>query len=285
MSSYSTPYLRSCRPRIVVNLSVSTVLVSFWFVMKPTAPWRGATGATCNGWGPGGRVGGVPERGELGLVLGRNLPRKLEGVVVGPSRPVEVTRGGRESQRIGGVGRPAESCRLALVEHRHPGPGGDEGRVSKHVRSPAVEGDHRVVGEEVEQLVLLDRPADREGEVVDVFRQGVGGAGLELHGRVPAAPPARRGVPGDVPLEIVGARLDDGVDDPPRGLSILGLETAGLDLNLVQEFADHPRPEGAVDDVVRADPPEAGVGDVDTIDQVGVLESGRPADRVVALAC
>ena len=122
-----------------------------------------------------------------------------------------------------------------------------------------------------------------EGAVVHPLLDRAGGAGLELGRGVVRPPPVRGRVPGDAPLEVVGPRLDDGVDDPAEGLPVLRFETAGLDLDLVQELAGHAGTQGAVHDVVRADSPEPGVGDVHAVDQVGVLQAGRAADRIVAL--
>ena len=227
--------------------------------------------------------GGIAEEGEIDLLAGRRLPGELQRVVVGPARSLEIARGGREREAIGGIGRAPEPRRQPLVEHRHSGLGRRESGVLEAVGAPAVDGGHRIEGEEVEQLVLLDRPAHREGEIVDILGQGVGGAGREIDPCIGGAPAAGRGVPSDAPLEVVGPRLDDGVDDPAEGLPVLRFETAGLDLDLVQELAGHPGPQGTVDDVVRADPPEPGVGDVHAVDQVGVLQAGRAADRIVAL--
>ena len=227
--------------------------------------------------------GGIPEEGEIDLVAGRRLPGDLQRVVVGPARPVESVRGGWEGEPIGGVGRPPEPRRQPLVEHRHSGLRRRESRVVEAVGAPAVDGGHGIEGEEVEQLVLLDRPPHREGEIVDIFGQGVGGTCREIDRCIGRSPAARRGVPGDAPLEVVGARLDDGVDDPSEGLAVLRLEAAGLDLDLVQKLAGHAGAQGAVHDVVRADPPEPGIRDVDAVDQIRVLQAGRAADRIVAL--
>ena len=55
--------------------------------------------------------GGIAEEGEIDLLAGRRLPGDLQRVVVGPARSVEIVRGGREGEPIGGVGRPPEPRR------------------------------------------------------------------------------------------------------------------------------------------------------------------------------
>src|SRR5690242_15540048 len=91
-----------------------------------------------------------------------------------------------------------------------------------------------------------------------------------------------RRVEADASLELVGARLDDGVQDAAEGLAELRLEPAGLDLDLVEEVAGHSRAQGAVGDVVGADAAVSGVGDVDPVDEVGVLQARGSADGEVA---
>jgi len=75
----------------------------------------------------------------------------------------------------------------------------------------------------------------------------------------------------------------DHVDDPPAGLPALRLEARRLDLGLLDEVGGDPQAQRAVAQGVDAHPTEAGVGDVDPVDGVVVLESARAADGRVGV--
>ena len=235
---------------------------------------------------PAGALGRVTEEGQLDLVLRRHHPVELQRVVVGGALAIQ--RGAGRRERRGG-GNAEGGGRCALAEHRLTLAGrqavarGAEGRVGQALRRKVRRGEHRIVGDEVEQLVLDERAAHGKGQVVDVGVDEIGGAGIELD-ELPRRL-QRRGAaePFDTALEVVRPRLDDGVDDPAQRLAVLRLEAAGLDLHLVQEVAGHAGAERTVVDVVGANAAVAGVGDVHAVDQVGVLQPGGAADRVVAL--
>src|SRR5207249_556852 len=148
--------------------------------------------------------------------------------------------------------------RRRLVEHRYARARGGEGRVRQGLGGHVVSPQDRIDGEEVEQLVLDERPADREGEVLLVLAQTIGGPAVQLDELSRRLQTARAREPDDAPLEVVGAGLDDGVDDASERLAVFGLESAGLDLHLVEEFAGDARAERSVVDVVGADAAVAG---------------------------
>src|SRR5207245_7506586 len=106
----------------------------------------------------------------------------------------------------------------------------------------------------------------------------------QLDELVRAVEPGGARVPGHASFEIVSPGLDNRIDDPAQGLPVLCLEAARFDLDLVEELARHAGSERAVDDVVGADASEARIGDVDAVDQVGILEACRAPDRVIPLA-
>src|SRR3989454_5359275 len=224
--------------------------------------------------------GRVAEKGELDLLLGRYLPVDLAGVVVGGPLPVELAARRWEGQGGGGV----EAGRRRLVEYRHSGARGRESRVRQGLGRHPVRRQDRVEGEEVEELVFDERPAHREREVLHVLVDAVGRPAVQLDELPRRLQAARARIPGHASLEVVGARLDDRVDDAAERLAVLGLEAAGLDLHLVEELAGDAGAKRAVVDVVGADAAEARVGDVDAVDQVGVLQSRGTADRVVAVS-
>src|SRR5207249_2882668 len=80
----------------------------------------------------------------------------------------------------------------------------------------------------------------------------------------------------------VRAGLDDGVQHASQSLAELRLESPRLDLHLIQEIARDSRPEGAINDVVGADTAVSRIGDVDSVDQIGILQPGGSAYGKIA---
>ena len=100
---------------------------------------------------------------------------------------------------------------------------------------------------EEEELVLDERSAEGDAEVRDVRGLGVHGAVRRLELLPVGSPPSpaassrrrRRGT-------ALRAGLRDHVHDAARGLAVLGLEAAGLDLGLLDELGGDARAERPV---------------------------------------
>src|SRR5262249_61879155 len=88
----------------------------------------------------------------------------------------------------------------------------------------------------------------------------------------------------DRPTHLAAARLGDDVADPALGLAVRRPEAAGLHLDFLDERgidADAQRPVHAREDAETA---EGGVGDVDAVGDVGVVERGAAGDGRVGLS-
>src|SRR5262245_12288006 len=131
----------------------------------------------------------------------------------------------------------------------------------------------------VEERLVPDEPPSRADANV------VTGAGGRVHG------PIRRLHLSPLRFEFVGSRiaepaavkyvapaLGDQVHDATRGLSELRLESRRLDLGLLDELGRHSGSERVERAGVRADASVSAVGDVDAIDDIGVLEAAAAAD-------
>src|SRR6185436_18360196 len=113
----------------------------------------------------------------------------------------------------------------------------------------------REVGRAVEpEAVAQDRAAESQGRALAVDRvlDRTLAVGHEIRGLVFVAP---------LTVELVGPRLGDGVDHHAPGPAELGGDAAALDAHLVDvDLGD-----------VGQDVPVVRVGDVDAVEQVGVV--------------
>ena len=165
----------------------------------------------------------------------------------------------RAADHPGQLGRAQVAVRIGVRRSPRLGPVGD---------GPFDRVLHAVVGAEKPQAVLHDVAAEVEAIVETVVarreREQVRVLGMLVVGLERVVVVVDEGVA----VEVVAAGLRDDVDDAAGGAAVLGLVTAGLDLELLDELVVEIFPLRAVLDAV---------GD-HAVDDEPVLEARRPVD-------
>ena len=142
----------------------------------------------------------------------------------------------------------------------------------------------RVDRAEEEHAIRHDRTAGLDAAVAHAGLGHVDGA---IHGRdlvVRALEGLRTEVPEHAASQRVRSALRDDVDDAARGLAELRFVSARLHLCLLDEVERHAVAERTEDDRVGAERAVAGVGDVDAVDDVLILEAAAAGHRWVGVS-
>src|SRR5918911_3252576 len=149
-----------------------------------------------------------------------------------------------------------------------------------------VPADARVEGAKEEELVFDDRPTEVNASIVKLLMGALADlVDPELVARAAGRlKPFRPRVAVDSTVEFVAAALRDDVDDAARGLPVLRLEASGLDLHFLDVRSVDAGAERALRAREGADAAEGGVGDVDAVCNIQVIQRRAARNGRVCIA-